>query len=102
MNAPPYIIIQPEDPRYRKIITASVQSNDRHVLAAIRGRIGQPIHYVTNWFYYALMTNGHPTNNAVEIWSPQTRLHYAKLMGHQEDEESAPKLILLNAYNFLK
>lgn len=110
----PFIELLSADPRYRKLINSAIRSNDQHALQALKGKLNQPIHFVTNWFMYYLMIDEQDLSDIVVIWSPQVRADYAgfsinlaKEGTYIDDDDNGAdsgeiEVIPLDTYSFLK
>lgn len=99
----PYLEIPPEDPLHRRIITAAIESQDMQALKALQGSMDQPIHFVTNWFYYGLMSQD-IQQKAVIIYSPEAREGFRKMQQHSDGlqpQSVRPAQPLSKAYEFL-
>jgi hypothetical protein len=105
MNTPDAcIVLTPNTPLYRQFIRTALKTRDTHALEALKRHPGRPIHFVTNWFTYALMSCDQPPAEAVVIYAPQTRVDWAKAQSTGSDEnEAQPEIatVALDTYPFL-
>lgn len=66
----PYTELMPGTTEHKAFIADAIMAKNFAKLASLKNRIDQPIHVVSNWFYYSLMKVDNP-EKVVVIYSPE-------------------------------
>lgn len=100
-----HILILPKTPLHYQLLQRAILAKDQHALEAMRGNAHKPIHYITNWLYYYLLSPSDHINDSevVQIWSPSARKNWKEFLQETNDpdpDESGDQ-IPLDTYDFL-